>query len=49
MPPTDASTDAGTAPYTTAGSDTGPGADTEDTLDLRLPDELLAFFAEKAE
>ncbi|MEU9893739.1 GNAT family N-acetyltransferase [Streptomyces phaeochromogenes] len=49
MPPTDASTDAGTAPYTTAGRDTGPGADTEDTLDLRLPDELLAFFAEKAE
>ncbi|MGI3229865.1 GNAT family N-acetyltransferase [Streptomyces sp. GTA36] len=49
MPPTDASTDAGTAPYTTAGSDTGPGADTEDTLDLRLPDELLAFFAEQAE
>ncbi|TRO62932.1 GNAT family N-acetyltransferase [Streptomyces sp. IB201691-2A2] len=49
MPPTDASTDAGTAPYTTAGSDTGPGADTEDTLDLRLPEELLAFFAEKAE
>lgn len=48
MPPTDASTDAGTAPYTSAGRDTGPGADTEDTLDLRLPDEFLAFFAEKA-
>ncbi|MEU9958894.1 GNAT family N-acetyltransferase [Streptomyces sp. NPDC050982] len=44
MPPTDA----GTAPHTTAGSDRGPGADTEDTLDLRLPDEFLAFFAEKA-
>ena len=37
MPPTDASTDAGTAPFTTIGSDTGPGADTEDTLDLRRP------------
>jgi len=49
VPPTDASTDAGTAPYTTAGTDSGPGADTEDTLDLRLPDELLAFFAEQAE
>jgi RimJ/RimL family protein N-acetyltransferase len=49
VPPTDASTDAGTAPYTAAGSDTGPSADTEDTLDLRLPDELLAFFAEKTE
>ncbi|MFC8669768.1 GNAT family N-acetyltransferase [Streptomyces sp. NPDC057199] len=48
MPPTDASTDAGTAPYTSAGRDMGPGADTEDTLDLRLPDEFLAFFAEKA-
>ncbi|QQM40393.1 GNAT family N-acetyltransferase [Streptomyces liliifuscus] len=48
MPPTDASTDAGTAPYTTADRDTGPGADTEDTLDLRLPDEFLTFFAEKA-
>ena len=49
MPPTDASTDAGTAPFTTIGSDTGPGADTEDTLDLRLPDELLALFAGKTE
>ncbi|MCX4904931.1 GNAT family N-acetyltransferase [Streptomyces sp. NBC_00878] len=48
MPPTDASTDAGTAPYTAVGSDTGPSADTEDTLDLRLPDEFLAFFAERS-
>ncbi|MGW7363837.1 GNAT family N-acetyltransferase [Streptomyces sp. NPDC054841] len=32
MPPTDASTD------------TGPGGGAEDTLDLRLPDELIALF-----
>ncbi|MGP4047883.1 GNAT family N-acetyltransferase [Streptomyces sp. 2A115] len=49
MPPTDASTDAGTAPFSIADSDTGPGADSEDTLDLRLPDDFLAFFAEEAE
>jgi RimJ/RimL family protein N-acetyltransferase len=49
VPPTDASTDAGTAPFTAAGSDTGPGADSEDTLDLRLPDEFLALFAQEAE
>jgi RimJ/RimL family protein N-acetyltransferase len=48
VPPTDASTDAGTAPFTAVGSDTGPRADSEDTLDLRLPDEFLALFAEKA-
>ncbi|WAU84480.1 GNAT family N-acetyltransferase [Streptomyces sp. Qhu-G9] len=47
MPPTDASTDAGTAPRTDARSRTSPGADSEDTLDLRLPDEFLALFAER--
>ncbi|MET8409901.1 GNAT family N-acetyltransferase [Streptomyces sp. NPDC005195] len=47
MPPTDASTDAGTAPDTDSGADPypGPGTDCEDTLDLRLPDELIALFA----
>ncbi|MGW3634792.1 GNAT family N-acetyltransferase [Streptomyces sp. NPDC005122] len=47
MPPTDASTDAGTAPDTDPGADPypGPGTDCEDTLDLRLPDELIALFA----
>ncbi|MEV0224028.1 GNAT family N-acetyltransferase [Streptomyces sp. NPDC050704] len=49
MPPTDASTDAGTAPFSTVDSKTGPGADSEDTLDLRLPDEFLALFAGEAE
>ena len=49
MPPTDASTDAGTAPNTSFGSDPGPDMDSQDTLDLRLPDELVALFAEEAE
>ncbi|GAA2633203.1 GNAT family N-acetyltransferase [Streptomyces vastus] len=49
MPPTDESTDAGTTPITSLGSDTGPDADSQDTLDLRLPDELVALFAEEAE
>ncbi|WP_328493570.1 acetyltransferase [Streptomyces sp. NBC_00414] len=55
MPPTDASTDADvdadadTAHRTGARSDTGPAADVEDTLDLRLPDELLALFAKNAQ
>lgn len=40
MPPTDASTDAGTEPAT-AGI-----PDCEDTLDLRLPDELVALIAD---
>ncbi|MEV5782419.1 GNAT family N-acetyltransferase [Streptomyces sp. NPDC052287] len=46
MPPTDASADAGTAPDTDPGADpyAGPGTDCEDTLDLRLPDELIALF-----
>ncbi|WP_393097291.1 GNAT family N-acetyltransferase [Streptomyces sp. LN325] len=46
MPPTDASADAGTAPDTDPGADPypGPGTDCEDTLDLRLPDELIALF-----
>ncbi|MEU7583077.1 GNAT family N-acetyltransferase [Streptomyces sp. NPDC041068] len=39
MPPTDASTDAGTDSVTA-------GADGTDTLDLRLPDELIALLAE---
>ncbi|AZM55940.1 GNAT family N-acetyltransferase [Streptomyces sp. WAC 01529] len=42
MPPTDASTDAGTDP-------TASGADGADTLDLRLPDELVALLAEREE
>ncbi|MFF4500476.1 GNAT family N-acetyltransferase [Streptomyces sp. NPDC001401] len=54
MPPTDASTHAATAPGTDLGADsgslraessTGMGTDNEDTLDLRLPDELVALFA----
>ncbi|MER5225275.1 GNAT family N-acetyltransferase [Streptomyces flaveus] len=49
MPPTDASTDADSAPITSLGSDTGPDADSQDTLDLRLPDELVALFAEETE
>ncbi|MFG2474443.1 GNAT family N-acetyltransferase [Streptomyces fagopyri] len=46
MPPTDASTDAGTAPDTDPGADPCPGAgtDSEDTLELRLPAELIALF-----
>ncbi|MFE3268320.1 GNAT family N-acetyltransferase [Streptomyces sp. NPDC059215] len=45
MPPTDASTDAGTAPETDPGADPcpGPGTDSEDTLELRLPEELMAL------
>ncbi|MFG3589294.1 GNAT family N-acetyltransferase [Streptomyces sp. NPDC047990] len=45
MPPTDASTDAGTAPETGPGADPcpGPGTDSEDTLELRLPEELMAL------
>lgn len=55
MPPTDASTDAGTAPVTDLGADPAPspgpgsGTDSEDTLDLRLPDELIALFGGEAE
>ncbi|MEI5103914.1 GNAT family N-acetyltransferase [Streptomyces sp. PmtG] len=40
MPPTDASTDAGTEPATASATDC------EETLDLRLPDELIALIAE---
>ncbi|MFD8419624.1 GNAT family N-acetyltransferase [Streptomyces sp. NPDC059466] len=51
MPPTDASTDAGTDPDAGAAPDTdpgadprpGPGTDSEDTLELRLPEELIAL------
>ncbi|WP_371644655.1 GNAT family N-acetyltransferase [Streptomyces mirabilis] len=51
MPPTDASTDAGTAPVSDLGTDPGPGpgTDNEDTLDLRLPDELLALLGSEVE
>ena len=50
MPPTDASAHAATVPGTdssplAAESSTGVGTDNEDTLDLRLPEELLALFA----
>lgn len=54
MPPTDASAHAATVPGTEHGADsspvatesgTGANTDNEDTLDLRLPDELLALFA----
>ncbi|MFF3308422.1 GNAT family N-acetyltransferase [Streptomyces sp. NPDC004082] len=52
MPPTDASTDAATAPapVTGLGAEQRPGqdSDSEDTLDLRLPDEFLALIAEEA-
>jgi hypothetical protein len=50
VPPTDASTDAATAPATGLGAEQGPGqdSDSEDTLDLRLPDEFLALIAEEA-
>ncbi|MCZ4603235.1 GNAT family N-acetyltransferase [Streptomyces sp. Lzd4kr] len=58
MPPTDASANASAAPVTDAGTTSptaresriGPaadaGADSEDTLDLHLPDEFVALFAE---
>ncbi|MCX5061842.1 MULTISPECIES: GNAT family N-acetyltransferase [unclassified Streptomyces] len=58
MPPTDASAHAATAPSTDTGADTSPrtadcgtglGTDSEDTLDLRLPDELVALFAAEAD
>ncbi|MGV9452348.1 GNAT family N-acetyltransferase [Streptomyces sp. NPDC003635] len=46
---TDASTDAGIDPATAVGTDTAPSVcpsgDSEDTLELRLPDELLALLA----
>jgi RimJ/RimL family protein N-acetyltransferase len=53
VPPADASTDAGTAPVTELAIRTRPGAnpgasaDCEDTLDLRLPDDFIALFAEE--
>ncbi|MFE9613449.1 GNAT family N-acetyltransferase [Streptomyces sp. NPDC006012] len=43
MPPTDANTDADPIPAHPGRSDSG--GDSEDTLDLRLPDELIALFA----
>ncbi|MEU6845420.1 GNAT family N-acetyltransferase [Streptomyces sp. NPDC046716] len=57
MPPTDASTDAGTTPVAADPDDISadtpePGgrpesSDCQDTLDLRLPDELIALIAEQ--
>ncbi|MFJ3234534.1 GNAT family N-acetyltransferase [Streptomyces sp. NPDC086787] len=52
MPPIDASADAGTIPVhaSPAGPGAGPpgpGMDSEDTLELRLPDELLSLLAEE--
>ncbi|MGI5458546.1 GNAT family N-acetyltransferase [Streptomyces sp. CA-249302] len=60
MPSTDAGADATATPVPstdtgadtglrTAESGTGSGTDCEDTLDLRLPDELIALFAEEGE
>ncbi|MFI1442702.1 GNAT family N-acetyltransferase [Streptomyces fructofermentans] len=49
MTPTDASTDAGSAPFTDHGNGTGPGTDCEDTLELRLPGDFLALLRERAE
>ncbi|WAZ24552.1 acetyltransferase [Streptomyces cinnabarinus] len=48
MAPNDASTDAGIDPAAAVSTDTAgahPGGDSEDTLDLRLPAELLALIA----
>jgi RimJ/RimL family protein N-acetyltransferase len=54
VPPTDASAEAGAAPTADTGADTSPGTgesstgtDNEDTLDLRLPDELATLFMEE--
>ncbi|MFF2848597.1 GNAT family N-acetyltransferase [Streptomyces sp. NPDC058001] len=46
MPPTDASADTGTesASETRGGLDPDSGPDSEDTLELRLPDDLIALF-----
>ncbi|WP_329349207.1 acetyltransferase [Streptomyces sp. NBC_01261] len=50
MPPTDASADTATATRsdlgTSASASQTPGTDGEDTLDLRLPEEFIALFAE---
>lgn len=45
-PPPDASTDAGTEPVAEPATEpcAADGADVQDTLDLRLPDELVALF-----
>ncbi|MFC5804704.1 GNAT family N-acetyltransferase [Streptomyces formicae] len=47
MPPTESSTDSGTDTGASPGTPTDGGA--EDTLDLRLPDELIALFGEDAD
>ncbi|MFE9769217.1 GNAT family N-acetyltransferase [Streptomyces sp. NPDC005808] len=53
MPSADASADTGTAPVTELATRTRPGptpgagADCEDTMDLRLPDDFIALFAEE--
>ncbi|MFG2652376.1 GNAT family N-acetyltransferase [Streptomyces sp. NPDC048436] len=46
MPPPDASTDAGTGSATESATDSAGAdrTDAQDTLDLRLPDELIALF-----
>ena len=58
MPPTDIGAHAATAPGTDTDADPSPraaesstdaGTDGEDTLDLRLPDELIALFAQEAD
>lgn len=50
MPPSDASTGTGTSTGAGAGPGAGPGpqpaADAQDTLDLRLPEDLVAMFGE---
>ncbi|MFJ8669574.1 GNAT family N-acetyltransferase [Streptomyces sp. NPDC093600] len=45
MPPTDASTDTDAGTDTDASADTDAGTAGEDTVDLRLPDELVALFS----
>ncbi|WP_037672125.1 GNAT family N-acetyltransferase [Streptomyces griseus] len=47
MPPTDPSAEPGTAPLTDIPPAPGHGPDSEDTLDLQLPDELLALIEEQ--
>lgn len=49
MPPTDASTDADTTPVAGPSDTAAPAENTDcqDTLDLRLPDELIALIAEQ--
>ncbi|MDW4905540.1 GNAT family N-acetyltransferase [Streptomyces sp. ADMS] len=46
MPPADARTDIRPAPTTESHADFRTGGDSEDTLELRLPDEFVALFAD---